>query len=244
MDTKLVDLKAKNLEGNSVFDILKSEKLNQGRDMQQMRDRLRQGNCFSCLIARVKLPVRAPGCVVRAREKLYIGIRRRVTDMTDDRRNALLVVATLLLTVTYQAALSAPAEAQKANHFNSTAPINASRDDPFVQLLNNTAPLGAYRDAIIAATTAIKKNVLNGNLFLLLNTLTYFLTNVTLLFLVPPDSIGSVLYLLLVILSLCYFTSTPLSNIPQSFRICGLVGVLILDILAYVFTAGISMNMS
>jgi hypothetical protein len=75
--------------------------------------------------------------------------------MTDERRNALLVVAALLLTVTYQAALKAPAEAQKVIHFNSTAPINASRGDPFVQRLNSTAPLRAYRDAIIAATIAI-----------------------------------------------------------------------------------------
>jgi hypothetical protein len=60
--------------------------------------------------------------------------------MTDDRHNALLVVAALLLTVTYQVALSAPAEAQKAIHFNSTAPMNTIRD-PFVQLLNPCSEL-------------------------------------------------------------------------------------------------------
>jgi len=228
MDTKLVDLKAKNLVGDTVFDILERQTQ---LDSQRMKERLRQG-CFSRLIDRVILPYqRTLGYVGRVCEKLYVLIRRQDTVMTDDRRNALLVVAALLLTVTYQAALSAPAEAQKAIHFNSTTPINAGRDDPFVQLLNSTAPLRAYRDTIIAATTAITKNMLNGNAFLLGNTITYFLTNVTLLFLVPPDFIGFVLCLLLVFLSYCYCISTPMLNIP----LIGTIGEFFALLISYLF---------
>ncbi|XP_059441849.1 ankyrin repeat-containing protein NPR4-like [Corylus avellana] len=205
MATKLVDLKAKNLEGDTVFDILERQT---HVESQRMRDRLRPRACCRCvsrLIAIVKLSLTPfQNFVQRLCGKLFVRIRRQETVTTEERRNALLVVAALLLTVTYQAALSAPAEAHdKANQFNGTAPINASRD-PLAHLFNSTAPLRAYWNAITAASNAINKNVLNGNAFLSVNTLTYFLTTVTLLFLVPPDFVGLVLYSLLVLLSFCY----------------------------------------
>jgi hypothetical protein len=168
-------------------------------------------------------------------QRLYVRIRRQETVMTDERRNALLVVAALLLTVTYQAALSAPAEPQKANRFNSTAPINPSSSPIFAHLFNSTAPLRAFWDAINASNTAIDKNVLNGNAFLLGNTITYFLTNVSLLFLVPPDFIGFGLYVLLVLLSFCYFTSTPLLNNPLIGPSGGVFVALILYLFVIVF---------
>jgi hypothetical protein len=74
MDTKLVDLKAKNLVGDTVFDILERQTQ---LDSQRMKERLRQG-CFSRLIDRVILPYqRTLGYVGRVCEKLYVLIRRQ-----------------------------------------------------------------------------------------------------------------------------------------------------------------------
>jgi hypothetical protein len=130
--------------------------------------------------------------------KISVAIRRQQTAITDDRRNALLVVAALLLTVTYQAALGPD---QQPNQFNCTAPINATGANHF----NCTARFNANSTEVNSSPQIV---------FYVINTLTYYLTNVTLLFLLPPDFIAIVLYYLLGLLFLCYCISTPLLNAP------------------------------
>ncbi|KAE8055471.1 hypothetical protein FH972_012311 [Carpinus fangiana] len=105
----------KNLEGHTVLDILELQSQQTQVDNQRIRKILRQ-HCVRRLTTRLEHYLRS---FITIFVKLYVGIRRRQTVITEDRRNALLVVAGLLITVTYPAALSA----DQPNEFNCTTPI-------------------------------------------------------------------------------------------------------------------------
>ena len=94
LDTGLVDLDTRNLKGNTVSYIAECQARAQVDNREIINLLSRHGR--KCLIARP----------IEMIEKWYAGIRRQQTMMTDERLNALLVAAALLLTVTYQAALS------------------------------------------------------------------------------------------------------------------------------------------
>ncbi|XP_059436882.1 ankyrin repeat-containing protein BDA1-like [Corylus avellana] len=68
--------------------------------------------------------------------QFYVGIRRRQTVITEERRNALLVVAGLLITVTYPAALSA----DQPNEFNCTSPSDQRYQCRSLQLHSPVQP--------------------------------------------------------------------------------------------------------
>jgi hypothetical protein len=127
----------------------------------------------------------------------YVEFRRLLTLTTEERRNALLVVAALLITVIYPVALSHdqpnefnctvlnPFNGTGANHFNCTARFNPSSE------------VNPSRDQY-------------SSIIHCLNTAVFFLTNITLFFLVPFDFLGWLLTLLVGLLFLCYCLSTPL----------------------------------
>ncbi|XP_059441845.1 ankyrin repeat-containing protein BDA1-like [Corylus avellana] len=136
LDRGFVDLKAKNLEGDTVFNIL--ERQTQANvdnrligDMLMRREhpprRLTRLGYY--LISPLKVMLRQHHVRLgfenfyQINDKCYIGIRRRQTVITEERRNTLLVVAALLITVTYQAAFSPD---KQPNEFNCTAPINGT----------------------------------------------------------------------------------------------------------------------
>ncbi|XP_062147024.1 ankyrin repeat-containing protein BDA1-like [Alnus glutinosa] len=130
-------------------------------------------------------------------DHIYVKFRRLQTLITEERRNALLVVATLLITVTYPVALSPdqpnelnctvlnPFNGTGANHFNCTARFNPSSEA--------NPSRDQYSSIIYCLSTAV-----------------FFLTNITLFFLVPSDFLGWLLTLLVGLLFLCYCLSTPL----------------------------------
>ncbi|KAE8055786.1 hypothetical protein FH972_012608 [Carpinus fangiana] len=142
-------------------------------------------------------------------------IGRQQTSITDERRNVLLVVAVVLVTVTYQAALLSPIsiqppdQDQKPNQFNCTVPpINATGANHF----------NCIASQFNASQTEVIHNLLlpaQNHLFYFLNSLTYFLTNVALFLLLPPDFTGTVLSFLLFLLLLCYGVSKPILVEPH-----------------------------
>jgi hypothetical protein len=182
----------KNLEGYTAFDILEHQ-TSTHVDNQRIRDMLRQ-RCVRRCTTRFEHYLRSSFTFFM---KFYVGIRRRQTVITEDRRNALLVVAALLITVTYPVALSPdqpnlfnctvanPFNGTGANHFNCTA-----RFDP-------SSEVNPSRDQY-------------SSIFYGLNTAVFYLTNITLFFLVPTDFLGWLLTLLVGLLFLCYCFSTPL----------------------------------
>jgi len=157
----------KNLEGYTAFDILEHQ-TSTHVDNQRIRDMLRQ-RCVRRCTTRFEHYLRSSFTFFM---KFYVGIRRRQTVITEDRRNALLVVAALLITVTYPVALSPdqpnlfnctvanPFNGTGANHFNCTA-----RFDP-------SSEVNPSRDQY-------------STIFYGLNTAVFYLTNITLFFLVP-----------------------------------------------------------
>jgi hypothetical protein len=144
-------------------------------------------------------------------EYTCVEFRRLQTLITEERRNALLVVAALLITVTYPVALNSdqpnelnctvlnPFNGTGANHFNCTARLNPSSE------------VNPSRDQY-------------SSTFYLLNTVVFYLTNITLFFLVPFDFLGWLLTLLVGLLFLCYCLSTPLlsnARIIDWYGFCG-----------------------
>jgi hypothetical protein len=128
----------------------------------------------------------------------FIEIRRMQTLITEERRNALLVVAALLITVIYPVALS---PADQPNEFNCTVPnpFNGTGANHFncTARFNPSSEANPSRDQY-------------STIFYALNTAVCCLTNITLFFLVPSDFLGWVLTLLVGLLFLCYCLSTPL----------------------------------
>jgi hypothetical protein len=143
----------------------------------------------------------------------YVEFRRLLTLITEERRNALLVVAALLITVIYPVALSTdqpnefnctvpnPFNGTGANHFNCTARFNPSSE------------ANPSRDQY-------------SSIIYCLNTAVFFLTNITLFFLVPFDFLGWLLTLLVGLLFICYCLSTPLLSNARIIAWLGFYGEL------------------
>jgi hypothetical protein len=98
-DLGLLYGKRKNLGGDTAFDILERQTL--VVDNQRIRYMLRQNRFVRRLVYYLIFPNQFFMMWV-------VEIGRQQTSITDERRNALLVVAVLLVTVTYQAALHQP----------------------------------------------------------------------------------------------------------------------------------------
>jgi hypothetical protein len=218
LDSGFVDLKAKNLEGDTVFNILERQPQDEDNrlisDMLMRRERSsrRLTTLGHYLISPLKLMRRqhlvGHGIVnfFLILEKCCIGIRRLQTGITEERRNALLVVAALLITVTYQVALSPD---KQPNQFNCTAPINATGAN---QYFNCTARFNASSSEV---NSLISSPHGFEFVFLLSNTLAFFLTNAILFLLLPLDDLlGGELFAFLLFLSICYCSSTPLVKAP------------------------------
>jgi hypothetical protein len=247
LDRGFVDLGAKNLEGHTVFDIL--ERQTQAKvDNQRISDMLMRlkrpsrclaalGYCAICLdglgycLIFPLIPLLRQLRVKYSTQilvKCSVEIRRLQRVIKEERRNALLVIAVLLIGVTYQAALSPD---KQPNEFNCTTSINATGANQYFnftaqnpinatganQYFNCTARFNASSGEVKPDTTG------DEYVFLCFNTITFFLTNFTLFFLLPPDFLGIVLFFLLVSLSIGYCYSTPVSSAPILVAAPGLV---------------------
>ena len=118
------------------------------------------------------------------------------TEISDDRRNMLLVVATLLMTVTYQGVLSPPRGLWQDDYLPEPTTTL-----PTIRKFNSSAPIPNE------AGTPIDLRNFPFWVFLSLNSLTFMLSYSTILLLIPKQCIYRIVRLSLISLSVCYIVS-------------------------------------
>ncbi|GLT42663.1 hypothetical protein SLA2020_166510 [Shorea laevis] len=232
-ECKIISKNKVNLNGQSALDMLSGQVNN-----NKTADILRQAGCLEAerILARQTL---AESLRTRMSwlQKLRRTMVRRNNMITGDMRNAMLVVAVLILTTTYQTCLSPPGGVWQGNlgdnnssdpmpsrlDFNhSSAPsTNRSELDPEV------VPLRSRPKVPPSAPNAIESKVgvsvmspPNFIYFYFINTAT-FLTTTTVVFLLLPDNtinlltLPVVLFILCYLLSMTYLSPFPIPNSPQ-----------------------------
>ena len=137
--------------------------------------------------------------VICERAKLLLIGNQAKKRITDVKRNALLVVAALLVTVTYLAAITPPGGLWQDDLFGPNATDTFSHREYYQLKLNTTA---AHIAGSAIATTS------EHFLFFFFNSLMFVLSNVIMVVLVPPfEIIGFLLSGVCLILCLCYLNS-------------------------------------
>ncbi|KAF3968490.1 hypothetical protein CMV_007619 [Castanea mollissima] len=181
--TRFVNINEKNLEGNTALDILEGQR-RQGVDNGEMRVILdRAGALKASSLPTVTSShehyLRPPGSCERAKI-IFIG-NQVMKGITVEKRNALLVVATLLVTVSYQAVITPPGGLWQDDLFdsNTTDVLRGSKDDLFK--LNTTAPHRA------GSATARRTGAFT--IFMIFNSIIFLSSIVTMTVLVPPVGI-------------------------------------------------------
>ena len=188
-----VDINAKNLMGDTAGDILvkrQGEEVEYSRSSMEISEMLQRAEVTKC--ARYLRSI-----VLSLEEKRLLQVDKWAK-ISDDRRNVVLVVATLLMTVTYEGLLSPPGGLwQEFYNPRSTLP-NATMPD--YRGFNETSP---YLTDM--AGTAIHSTSLLFWVFLITNTLTFVLSYTIVLLVIPSGYI--ILRAALGSLSLCYIAS-------------------------------------
>ncbi|XP_059441855.1 ankyrin repeat-containing protein BDA1-like [Corylus avellana] len=147
-----VDISAKNIRGYTASDILQGN--TPDKQNQQIKYMLRCAKRFSIFhLSRVESFADYLKSPVQIDEKMYIFFLRQRTKMTNDTRNILLVVAALLVTVTFQATLSPPGGVWQDNKLADTiAPTGAIVEDAHYA---GTAIMDEYLFIVLAVLNVI-----------------------------------------------------------------------------------------
>ena len=140
-------------------------------------------------------------------EKLRIRRSREKWSISDDKRNALLVVATLLITVTYQGILSPPGGLRQddpkpeTDGFNAIAPVN-----PNTEISDeSTAASNIFYSHKAGSAIGFKRTPFW--LFIVLNSATFMLSYTIIFQLIPPGYFYVMFQAALFFLYVCYFAS-------------------------------------
>ena len=148
--------------------------------------------------------LRLPGSCER-KKIIFIGnqVRKRISD---EKRNALLVVAALLVTVTYQAILSPPGGLWQDDLFKPNT-TTAARSPPSLARVFLRKSNSNITEPHRAGSAIAKETALFGA-FVDFNSLIFFTSIAVMVFLVPPSEIiGWILAVVSVYLCICYFNS-------------------------------------
>ncbi|KAK9999770.1 hypothetical protein SO802_019373 [Lithocarpus litseifolius] len=189
-----VNIFAKNLEGKTAGDILAQQNQIENREIKVMLWRV--GAVRAPSLPKVTFYVRHLWSMFSSLEKTRMHCIGEWTQISDDRRNMLLVVATLLMTVTYQGVLSPPGGLwQDDYHPEPNTTLSAIRK------FNSSAPIPNE------AGTPIDLRNFPFWVFLSLNSLTFMLSYSTILLLIPKQLIYRIVRLSLISLSVCYIVS-------------------------------------
>ena len=219
-----VDINANNLKGETAADMLKGQR---PVDTREIRDMLWSAGALSPSF----LPT-ATSCVDYLRsavtpiDKMITFHRRQHTKITNDMRNALLVVAVLIVAVTYQAALSPPGEVWQDdshpitidNQFNTTASTSSIITSP-------QGPRPHKAGTLVMGT-------INAAIFVLANSVTFYLSIAIIFFLIPIDPTSGMVSVTLFYLSICYLAS--MASISTSL-VTGLLAILPITVVAQFF---------
>ncbi|XP_050245968.1 ankyrin repeat-containing protein BDA1-like [Quercus robur] len=178
-----VDINAKNLKGHTAGDILAEQtQVENNNEIKVMLQRA------GALLAHSSLPdynySRYLRSIVSSLEESLIRCSREWGMISEDKRNALLVVCTLLITVTYEGVLNLPGgiwqEGRCSKH-------------------------GIHKSPAMIAGTPIGLRLLPFWLFLASNSVTFMFSYVTILLLIPFEY--DILRIAFFSLSFCYFAS-------------------------------------
>ena len=212
-----VDVKIKNKEDKTAWDILQTQTQTGNSEMRKMLIRVgaSKGSSITTDSSNAR-NLRPPKC--RRLEKIRTKYARQMATISDDKRNALLVVATLLITVTYQAALNPPGGLQESiqSFHNSSKPgANSSRistrldhgrsqpryniSDEYKALISNS-----YKKT---EGTANLLNTIPFSMFLFSNSVTFLISNSVTILLIPDGYIGWMLSGTQAFLWACYIVS-------------------------------------
>jgi hypothetical protein len=193
-----IDINAKNSEGFTAFDMLQG-------DNKRMKIILRCARWFNIMhCSRVTSShanyFKSP---VSIDEKLYIYFLRLTTSISNEMRNVLLVVAALLVTVSFQTAVSPPGGVWQDN---------------YIPLTNNTSPDNASGEYLQQyphyAGTAVMENSFFFPVLVSLNTISFFFT-LYIIYLLLPNGFRMLFSMPLYTLSL-YFIMSLCITFPNS----------------------------
>nr|XP_023894193.1 ankyrin repeat-containing protein BDA1-like [Quercus suber] len=192
-----VDVNIKNSEGKKAGDILAQQTQEENSKIKVMLRRA--GALPSSSIPQVYYYAQYLWTIFSRLEKSRLHFINEWIEISDDRRNVLLVVATLLLTVTYQGVLSPPGGLWQDDHSPGANQTNTTF--PAIRKFNSSAPLENE------AGTPIGLRNFPFWVFLSLNSLTFMLSYSTILLLIPTQHIYRIVRLSLISLSICYIVS-------------------------------------
>ena len=191
-----VDVNVKNLEGKTARDILQgSEQTQVGRKIKVMLHRAKALKASSLPKVTSYADYLRPK--VSRREKFRIWRTREQQTISDERRNVLLVVATLLMTVTYQGILSPPGGLWQDDYYPGT---NES---------NTIAPNGKINTTLQSheAGAVIGSKKTSFWFFMLLNYVTFMISFTIIFQLIPSGHCYVMFQAALCFLYFCYFAS-------------------------------------
>ena len=196
-----MNINEKNLEGTTALDTLERQR-RQGVDNSEMRVILESTGALTAsslpTVTSYAHYLRLPGiCEVAKRTIIGNQVMKRISD---EKHNALLVVAALLVTVTFQAAITPPGGLWQDDLFeaNTTDVLRRSPDDRYK--LNITAP---HR-----AGSAIAWNTGRFTFFVCCNSFIFYISIVVMVVLVPPgERVGVFLAAVSLFLHLSYSCS-------------------------------------
>ena len=155
-------------------------------------------------------------------EKMIIYHRRQHTKITNDMRNALLVVAVLIVAVTYQAVLSPPGGVWQDN----SNPITIDNQFDTTASTSNVITSPHKAGTLVMGT-------LNAAIFVLANSVTFYLSIAIVFFLIPIDPTSGMVSITLGYLSICYLAS--MAAISPSLIMTGILVILPVAAIAQFF---------
>ena len=191
-----VDVNVKNLEGKTARDILQgSEQTQVGRKIKVMLHRAKALKASSLPKVTSYADYLRPK--VSRREKFRIWRTREQQTISDERRNVLLVVATLLMTVTYQGILSPPGGLWQDDY------------NPGTNESNTIAPNGKIDTTLHSheAGAVIGSRKTSFWFFMLLNSVTFMLSFTIIFQLIPSGYCYVMFQAALCFLYFCYLAS-------------------------------------
>jgi hypothetical protein len=129
---------------------------------------------------------------------------RQKNEILEERRNALLVIASLLMTITYQGILS-PLSGLWQDDFYPKGTIEPKNRD----IIAKPYPFGNGNTHIenIAGTPIGYRNFYPSTIFIISNSVTFVLSYITILLLIPASFLYFFLRLALLSLFACYFSA-------------------------------------
>jgi hypothetical protein len=226
-----VRINLKNLENCTALDILERRVQVKNNEMIQMDDMLCGAGALKAsshpAVNSKEAFLKSHGPNDSTYNKLNISIFREQKNMTNDKRNMLLVVVVLFITATYQAALSPPGGVWQDNYnpptdqFNTTSPINVTSE---LSPTPPTIPINVTRELSPTPHKAgkVTMNKINFGVLIVTNTFCFILSIVSIKFLLPSDTITRLCFAPMIFLYLSYVISlsiiSPFAKISWKFK--------------------------